>query len=832
WHYELERVEDPLAYKGVVFNEMKGAYSSPDDLLDEKSQQLLYPDSIYHFDSGGDPEAIPQLTYAQFKQFHDTFYHPSNARIFFYGNDDPAERLRILDAYLKDFDAIDVPSEIQLQPRLSQARRFVLPYDAGEAHDGQKSYLTLNWLLPEVGEPELTLGLSILAYILIETPASPLRKALIDSGLGEDLTGRGLETGMRQMFFSTGMKGVERENVGSVEKLILDTLSHLASQGIDPEMIAAAINTIEFRLRENNTGSFPRGLVVMLRALSTWNFDGDPLAPLAFERPLSAIKERIASGMRYFEGLIQEHLIENDHRVTLILEPDSDLSARREALERERLDQARRSMDESELIAIVENTQELKRRQETPDSPEALATIPALSLSDLDKEIKRIPLDVLDAKGARILFHDIPTNGILYLDVGFDLHCLPQEWLPFVPLFGRALLEMGTEMEDYVRLSQRIGRSTGGIRPSWFSSMSQGSQKSQAWLFLRGKAVTPQTHELLAILHDVLVKVRLDNRERFRQMVLEAKAEQETQLIPMGHRVINQRLRAHFNEADWANEQMNGVGNLLFLRSLLDRVENGWPAVLQTLESMRATLLGRDSILLNATIDGAAWDQVYPLLGQFVNSLPANPTSAKEWSSPSLSPVEGLTIPAQVNYVGKGADLYKLGYELHGSVQVITLFLRSTWLWEKVRVQGGAYGGFSLFDRQSGVLTFLSYRDPNLLGTLDVYNRTAEFLKQLDLSAPELTKSIIGAIGEMDAYLLPDAQGYMSMIRYLTGITDEDRQRLRDQVLATSLDDFRRFGEVLEPVEDHGHVVVMGSPDAMNAANSESGISFDTIKVL
>ncbi len=820
WHYELDGREEPLTFKGVVFNEMKGAYSSPDSLLSRYSQQSLFPDNAYGLDSGGDPKEIPNLTYEQFKSFHETYYHPSNARIFFYGDDDAEERLRLINAYLKDFQPITVDSTIPLQTRFDQPKRFTHPYSVGqETSTDRKGMLTSNWMLTESREPETTLGLHILSHILIGTPASPLRKALIDSGLGEDLTGGGLDDDLRQMFFAAGLKGIAVGDAEKVEALILETLAALAEEGIDPDMVEAGVNTIEFRLRENNFGSFPQGLVLMLRSLSTWLYDGDPLAPLRFEQPLGAIKGRLATGEAYFEELIRRHLLDNPHRTTVILKPDPELRQREEAAEAERLAQSRAAMSEEQLQAVVENTRELKLRQETPDTPEALATIPSLSLDDLDKHNKLIPLTVLEENGNKILFHDLFTNGIVYLDVGFNLRVLPQELLPYVPLFGQALIKIGTEAEDFVKLSQRIGRKTGGISPTTLTSTISKSQESACWLIIRGKATAAQADELLAILRDVLLTVKLDNQERFKQMVLEAKAREEADLVPGGHRVINTRLRAQFDEAGWAAEQMGGLSYLFFLRQLAQEVDGNWPGVLEKLEQVRRTLINRDNVLCNVTVDDANWAGFRPQLTGFLGTLPKAAIKRVQWSPGRNPAFEGLTIPAQVNYVGKGANLYQLGYQLDGSVAVISKYLRTTWLWERVRIQGGAYGGFCVFDHRSGVFTYLSYRDPNLLNTLENFDGTVQFLRQLDLSEDELRKSIIGAIGEMDAYQLPDAKGYTSLTRYLTGDSDEARQRRRDEILSTTAADFKAFADVLEELNKQGLVAVMGSKEAIDAAN-------------
>lgn len=828
WHYELDDMDGPLTFKGVVFNEMKGAYSQPEAVLGEQIQHSLYPDTPYALDSGGDPTAIPNLTYEQFKRFHETYYHPSNARIYFYGNDDPARRLEILDDYLQDFEAIPVESAIPVQQPFAQPRRIEAAYEVAPDQDDAKAFVTVNWLLPEIGDPEMTLGLALLEQVLIGTPAAQLRKALIDSGLGEDLTGSGLETGMQPMFFSTGLKGVDPVNVDQVEKLVLDTLAQIALSGVDADNIAAALNTIEFRLRENNTGSYPRGLVIMLRSLEPWLHGKDPLAPLAFEAPLKSIKDRLAAGEAYLEHLVEGYLVNNSHRTTVVLRPDPALAEKRAAAEQERLAQARAAMHESDLADVIAQTRQLKTIQETPDSPEALATIPMLDRSDLEREIRRIPSELLESEPGKILFHDLFTNGILYLDLGFDMHVLPQELLPYMPLFGQALLETGTRDETFVQLLQRIGRTTGGIRPVMLTSQVRGKGQGIAWFFLRGKAMADQTGELLAILGDVLAGARLDDRERFRQMALEEKASLESRLIQAGHAVINSRLKARYNETDWANEQMGGVSYLFFLRDLIQRIDADWPSVQAALESIRQTLVRRGSALANVTIDAQRFQNLRPQIDSFLSGLPEGAASRAAWGLPDLPAAEGLTIPAQVNYVGKGGDLYRLGYSLHGSAFVISNFLRGTWLWEKVRVQGGAYGGFCTFDNQSGVFNFLSYRDPNLAQTLQAYDGTARFLQELELSEAELTKSIIGTIGDLDAYQLPDAKGYTALRFYLLGYTDEQRQQLRDQVLATSQEDFRQFGAALERLNQEAAVVVLGSAGAIES----SGLLREVTKVL
>jgi len=831
WHFELVNQTAPLTYKGVVFNEMKGAYSSPDDVFGRYNQQSLFFNHVYGLDSGGAPHDIPNLTYEGFKQFHRTYYHPANSRIFFYGDDDEKERLRILDEYLSGFDYHQVESTIPLAPRYDQPRYFTHTYSVdGDSPDSSKSRLQVNWLLPENSDPSLTMALSILSFALVSTPASPLRKALIDSGMGDDLTGGGLSGSLRELTFGVGLKGIVPTNADKVENLILNTLSELADSGFEQDMIEAAVNSIEFQLRENNTGRFPRGLSLLMAALGTWNYGGDPLAMIAYEAPLHAVKERLEQNPDYLQDLIRKYFLQNPHRTTVRLDPDPKLGEKLDQEEKERLAKAKAGMDQAELKAIIDNAKELKRRQETPDNPEALAAIPTLTLADLDMENKIVPIELERLQGSEVLFHDLFTNGIVYLDMGFDLHALKEDLLPFVNLFGSSLTKMGTEDLDYVKLSQRINQKTGGVWHSTLMSATSDGRNATAWFLLRGKATMEHAQDLLDIFQDILLTVKLDDQTRFRQIALEAKAGKEAGLIQMGHVVVGNRLAAQFNEADWAAERMGGIDYLRFLNNLIRDIETDWPAVHKILVEVHQALVNRQRMLLNVTLDGENYELIKPRLEGLVSTLPETNGLISSWSPSFQTCDEGLTIPARVNYVGKGANLYELGYDLDGSIEVITKFLRTTWLWEKIRVQGGAYGGSCRFDRFSGVFNYLSYRDPNLLGTIQNYDETAEFLRQLNLSEDELVKAIIGAIGDWDSYQLPDAKGYTSMARHLIGVTEESRQRYREEILSTTATDFHAFADVLAQVSQKGRVVVLGSPEVIDEANENGWL--EVTKVL
>lgn len=816
WHYELESLDKPIIFKGVVFNEMKGVYSSPDSVLIEQAQHSLFPDTVYGLDSGGDPAHIPDLTYEQLIGFHRRFYHPSNSRIWFYGDDDPDRRLALMDEWLSSFDAQTPDSAVPPQAPFSAPRACTHVYRADPNGSGQ-SFVVTNWVFPSPTDAEAALHAQILAHILIGTPASPLRKALLESGLGEDLAGCGLETHARQMFFSTGLRGVDAVDVEKVAPFVRKTLDDLVDNGIDPKTIDAALNTTEFALRENNTGTYPRGLALMLRALTSWNYDGDPFAPLRFAEPMAALRARIAAGERVFESLIRRWLLDNPHHTVVTLHPDPELGARLDAEERARLEAVRAAMSQDELRALAAHTAELIAAQGAPDDPDALAKIPRLSVADLPRENKRIPTEKRIVSKSRILFHELFTNGIVYLDVGLSLRGLSAEQLSYVPLLGRALLETGAAAEDYVALNQRIGSRTGGIVARTFTSVVRETDTGTAWLFLRGKAMEHQAAELLAILRDVLTGARIDLQSRIRQIALEEKAQIEANLVPSGHQYVGLRMRAGFDEANFAAEQMSGISYLQFLRKLVKDIDTDWPSVAGALTGVLDTLLNRRTMLINVTADAAAWSRIEPLVKAFLEEFSERVDRRPNWSIPATTPVEGLAIPAAVNYVGKAYSWRAEGHAFRGSDLVVARFLRSAYLWEKVRVQGGAYGGFCILDHRAGLISFVSYRDPNLQATLDVYDASAAYLEKLTLDRAELEKAIIGAIGDLDQYMLPDARGYAAMCRWLANDSDAFRQEMREQALATTIKDFRRFGESLRGLRDRGRVVVLGGADALQS---------------
>ncbi|KAK9805775.1 hypothetical protein WJX73_008308 [Symbiochloris irregularis] len=833
WHYELEDPKEDMTYKGVVFNEMKGVYSSPDSAHSRLTQTALFPDNNYAVDSGGDPEVIPELSFDEFRAFHERYYHPSNARFWFYGDDDPEERLVLMDRALAGFEARPVDSHVGVQKLFTEPRRVKGTYAAGEESQEEgtkpKAFVSLNWVLEE--EPldlETSLAWGFLDYLLLGTPAAPLRKALNDSGLGEALIGGGLMDELRQPVFSVGLKGVDPPDAAKVEELILGNLEQLAREGFTSTAIEAAVNTIEFSLRENNTGSFPRGLSLMLRSAAAWIYDQDPLEPLQWTDDLQRFKDRIASGEDVFGPLIRKHLLHNNHRVAAEVLPDAQKAKEQEAAEQAKLSARRSSMSDADITAAIEETQRLRLRQETPDTPEALQCVPGLQIEDIPKQAASVPTTKSDLQGVTLLQHDLFTNNVLYLEAGLDLHTVPANLLPLLPLFSRSLTQMGTERENFIQLTERIGRKTGGIGVSPFTSDMKGSPDPAAYLMVSGKAMGDKAGDMLDLFRDVLLTARLDDKNRFLQMALETRARLESGVIGAGHRIAAARLDAQRSTAGFVSESMGGVSYLDYIRQLVPRINSDWDGVKADLEAIRTALLQRQGAIINMTGDEATLEAARPHVSAFLDALPATSSGRQDWSQrlPRLN--EAITVPTQVNYVGKAANLYKdAGYKLKGSAYVVNKLLGTTWLWDRVRVSGGAYGGFADFDSHSGMFSFLSYRDPNLLKTVDVYDGTAAFLRELQLDKDALTKAIIGTIGDIDSYQLPDAKGHTALMRHILGISDEERQQRREEILGTTIQDFRDFADAVECVKgEHGRVVAVTSQDRAKAVNEKERPGF------
>ena len=603
WHYELEDKEAPLTYKGVVFNEMKGVYSSPDSRMYRASQQLTFPDNTYAVDSGGDPNAIPDLTFEQFKAFHDLYYHPANSRIFFYGDDDLYTRLELLDGYLKDFDAADAApsqSEVATQKMIPTPRRKVEKYPVAPGEADPTHMVMMSWLLHEQAlssEDELALG--VLDHLLMGTPTSTLYKPMIESGLGAALLGGGVSDELKQATFSIGLKGVKEEDVPKVEDLALSTLKKAVTDGFDADAIEASLNTIEFQMREFNTGGFPKGLSVMLAVMPRWLYGrpGTPADALRFEKPLAALKERLANGEKVFETLLEQLLVKNEHLATVELVPDTSLDEQQKAEEAARLANAKAAMSDAELQAVIDATKALKEAQLKEDSPEDLGTIPRVTTADLERTVKTVPtlVDPLAGGAGKLLTHPLPTAGVVYADVLLDLKTLALDELPYCRLLSNLIDEVGTSQMDAVQMQRRIGSRTGGIAPAMIYEQPTGKDGSisnpldvVAYFALRGKSTGEKVEDLFGLMHDLLSDANLEGaQDKAIEMLRESKSSLESSFISSGNSYAGLRLAARNSLLGYIGETTQGVTYYESVKEMLAMAKDDWPALLAKLQKVR-----------------------------------------------------------------------------------------------------------------------------------------------------------------------------------------------------------------------------------------------------
>lgn len=853
WHYELEDVQDPLKIKGVVFNEMKGVYSSPDSLMGRAVQQALFPHNTYGVDSGGDPAAISTLTFDQFKAFHQSYYHPANSRVFFYGNDDPQQRLVLLDDYLKDFQRIPVDSQVHFQKKhdKSNENKITVPFPIA-ADSEPKHMITINWLLnDQVLSTKDSLAMELLDYLMLGTSTSSLRKILVESNLGESVTGGGLSDELLQSTFSAGLKGVKAEHVDQVTQLVQKTLTDLSNTGFEEDAIQAAINTLEFKLREFNTGSFPKGLSIMLGMMKNWIYDRNPIDAISFEGALQELKADLKANKPVFQDLLKKYFVNNTHRVVVEMIPDKELENQQNQAEEKQLQSIKSSMSPAQLEEIIKSTKSLREAQERVDSPEARATLPKLGLEDIEKKTREVPFEVVkDVKQGdayTLLTHALPTAGILYADMGFDYSNIDMEDITWLPLFSRMLMEAGTKNYDATTLSRKIGANTGGISVSFYSDFKgnhgrvSDSDDALLYLMIRGKATADKIPTLFELFQEILLNANLDNQKRALEMLKESKIRKESSVLSNGHSFSASRLASRQSFLGYMNELTGGITSVREAGKLLEYAEKNWPEVQAKLERIRQRIIhsvkspsaapGARKVIINLTAEQAVLDQSLSTINNFLQHLPQHQDYAaghllKTWKADKqkLIPAsrnEGFVIPSMVNYVGMGGSVYKQNEEVAGSSSVVARYLSTGYMWDQVRVLGGAYGGFARFSESSGRFVYLSYRDPNVLQTLQTYDHAAEFLNEQEVSSEEILQAIIGSIGDIDSPMSSDQQGYVSLVQFMIEESATDRQRWRDSILQTSPEDFKKLAQRLSKLREEGTITVFGSQQAIDQANAE-----------
>ncbi len=833
WRYELT-AEDELTYAGVVFNEMKGAQSSPLSQLMRHSRASLFDDHPYAHDSGGLPQEIPGLEFEELKRYHAAHYHPSNAVVFFYGDDDPDVRLEFVAQRLAGVQYRD-PSFARVNPLpLRQFQRHLeIPFAPMESAE-DKGHITCNWLLPAIEPSEVRMQLGLLSQCLVGSPSAPLYKALIDSNLGSDVIGvGGFSSNLCQFVFSVGLESVAPAHFADVKTLIEDTLVDIARRGFDQDLVEAVLNTTEFSFREYSNQSFPKGLFLLMTAtpglLYNKRLRGGREGSL--EKFMQA-KQRALADPRYLTDPILQYLPMTGHRTTVTMVPDIQAEERARQKEADSLSTHLDALDVKTRAEMTARTQWLQEYQRRPDTPEALATMPLLARSDLQIESPTYPSELRTYEDLPCYTHDINTSGIVYVKLMFDLHALPATHLPYLDLFEEALRQTGTDEEDFATFSRRISRLTGGIGVSDLILHRYDDPASVAYLNVGSKCLVSQIPDMILLLGDVLTRSRLDNKTRVEQLVRQSHASMEAALIPGGHSLVSARLGAQASETDWLEEITGGITHLLFLRDLVQNFEQRWPAMLNIMEDMRNRLIQTGNMLIDIIGSGPEQGALACSLSSLLAKIPDGNPQRRNWPMDATPVSEAFVIPASVNYVGRSYNLEPSGFQFHGSIRVATRLINTAWLWSSVREQGGAYGCSSSFNRFSSQFSFVSYRDPQVGGTLDVYDKTSDFLRQANLDQQELDKLVIGTFGDLDQDLQPRAQGEVALQRILTGSTQELRLELRQEILDTSHHDMVRLADWLAASQDTARTVVLGSETSIQEATNTQGIHFAAYRSL
>lgn len=809
WHYEIEKPEDPLTYSGVVYNEMKGALSSPDDLLETAITSSLYPDTTYSFESGGNPAAIPSLTQEMFAGFHKKFYHPSNSYIYLYGDMDLDQKLAYLDAeYLSHFERIPIPSEIDRQPMFSEMKRMVKEYPVGaEESTEEKTFLSLNMIVGEADDAETMLGLEILEHALLKTEAAPLRQALLDAKVGKDVYSM-FEDAVLQPFFSIVANGAEPERADQFYEVVNGTLQKLVKDGLDRTLLEASINLLEFKLREADFGQYPKGLIYNFKIMNSWLYNADPAMFLYYEELIQKMKDGLDNG--YFEKLIERCFLQNTHKTLLILKPSTEAAQKNAAKLEKELAEKKAAMSAAEIREIIATTKSLKERQQSEETPEALATIPILQLSDIQKQAETLPLEERSLGENKVLFSNVVTNKIVYLNLYFDASNVAQEKLPYAYLLTELLGAVDTKEHSYAELANLMNLNTGGIGYDLLAYTRKGETDSCLPKFkIKAKSLAKKLPELCSLLAEILVSSSFADKKRVQEILLQCRASMELQLLRSSRQIMATRLAAHLTAAGAYNEQ-GSLSFYWFVRELTDHFDDRYEELRAALQELLPVLFNRHSLMMSVTTEEKNYALFAGQMQEFLTQLPDELYLSSDYHWDSQKQKEGLLSSSRVQYVGKGANFLKLGYSFTGSMRVLETMLRYDYFWTKIRVQGGAYGASTQFNR-NGVMLFTSYRDPNLAETVDVFDHTAEYIAEFAASEREMDKFIIGTISGIDTPLTPQMKGNLAAECWIRGVTQAERQQQRDEILATRQQDIRALAPLVDACMRENILCVFGN---------------------
>lgn len=820
WHYHKEGPGQPLEFQGVVFNEMKGAFSDPIRSIFHHTFSGLLPGSTYAHESGGDPRNIPDLTYEQFVDFHRRFYHPSNATFFFYGDADLEQELAFVQGrFLSHLQEPAARMEINLGRLISQPQVIEDTYGVqkGSSLNG-KTFLSVGSAVGTILDRQLNTAFQIIAQILYNSDASPLKQAVLEAGLCKDFGGIFLANSCFTSIMMTYLIGSEPHLRDRFREVYDITLTRLVAEGLGHDLILSELNKYEFAVREDLTKA-QRGLDLIGKALPAIKYGMDPFDALRIDELLQNIRTR-ALGENYFEQLIAEHLLHNPSTVEIILRPDPDKMARTSREEQQRLAAYEDGLDRDEREKLVLRTRQLIELQHRQNDAETLSMLPRLNIGELNPRPSYNQVRPEKINGTLFLINELPTNSITYLDFGLDCSMVPAELLPWLDLFGTIITEIGTDTKDYIRFARELGMYTGGFNNSFSTYMHiddpSGSCRPIAWFHL--KTLSSFLDRSLSLVEEVFSGVSLSNRQRIREIVLREFAWAEHSVQSEGYSLAASRVLAHLSSSGRYNEYVNGATAYLKLKELAQEYDRHEAEFLGALEQLRHLLLCRQALIVSMTGSGDDIDRFQARARGIIDSLADRPYTPVELRFQAFAPAQGLCTSSEVVYNVQGCKLFDSPDQYNGHFEVLKTWISRDYLWNTVRQMGGAYGCFVQFNHISGNIALVSYRDPHITRTYQAYERLRDHVEQLDLAPQSLEQLIIGTYGSLDPHLAPAARGVAARNEYLTGITIEFKQNLVTQALRTTVDRLREFAPFFATLTNQGYRATIGNGDKIQSA--------------
>ncbi len=828
WHYELTGRDDELKINGVVYNEMKGAYSSPDEVLSSQIYRSLFPDNTYSKDSGGNPEYIPKLTYEAYLDFYHKYYHPSNSYIYLYGDMDVVERLEWLDKeYLSLYDYKKVNSEINKQPAFDEIKNVEAQYSI-TMDDSQenKTYLSYNRVVGDTLDEMLYQAFDVLDYALVSSPGAPVKQALIDAGIGDDVYGS-YDAGILQPVFSFVAKNANASQADEFENIIENTLKEVVKTGINKEALLAGINSSEFKFREADFGQFPKGLLFGLNCLDSWLFDD--MKPFIHLECLGTFaKLRKAVDTDYFEKLIQEYLLDNTHGSSVTVKPKRGLGNEREEALAKELSDYKASLSDEEIKKLIEDTEHLKKYQEEPSSDEDLRKLPMLTRADMKKNampFSNIEDELLDVKVVR---HDIESNGIDYISFLFDAGDFAQSELGYLGFFTNALGLVSTEKYSYTDLANATNIYTGGISTGTASHPDIKDRNNFVFKFeVKLKVLEKNLDKALELMEQMLLSSDFTDTKRLGELVAQIKARLQANLSSSGHLVAAMRSMSSFSRYALYQDELKGVAFYRSICRIEKELSESPKSVSDKLAAIAKKLFARNRMLISFTGNNEAYGNAKPSLEKVIAGFNKMSAVGNQAEVHFNTAKEAFIDASQIQYVAKTGDFICEGYEYTGALRLLRIILSYDYLWINVRVKGGAYGCMNTFLR-SGESYFVSYRDPNLSDTLDVYDRIPEYIKSFSPDERDMTKYIIGTFSALDTPMNPEAKGSRSLSAYLEGITYEQIQKERNEILNAQPEDIRRLADLVEAVLKKDSICVIGNENMIK----ESAGLFENVEKL